>query len=715
MKITVLMLSAAISAVTAGTGAFAAPRAIGPGDIARIRTVADPQVDPAGAWVAYTVSETDVEADKVFTHLWMTRWDGSRSIQLTSRKSESESTPRFSPDGHWLAFISSRGGEHENDQLWLMDRAGGEGSKLPGLKGSVEDIAWSPDSKTLALVIEDPDPDEAANAAAEAVTASPAKPGTAAAPTTDPSVTAPGGTAESKKDEKDKKPKPIVIDRFQFKQDIDGYLGKQRKRLWLYDLATHTARRLTTGDYDEALPAWSPDGKTIAFTSKRSADPDRTYDSNLFVVGVGRAVGAGPAEPKALTSFAGADNDAEWESYPAWSPDGTRIAYLQGGPVALISYGVRTLAVVPSAGGAPTVLTSKLDRNVHDPIWSADGRSLRVVIEDDEVERVAEIPAAGGTPRPVIGGFRAFSAPSKAPRDAMAVLLSDPAHPTEVYALDRGGVLRQLSHQNDAWLKEVAVAPVTRTVLKSKDGTEVHGFLVTPPGTAAGVKLPTVLFNHGGPQSQFDAGFNMSWQIFAGHGYAVVSTNPRGGTGRGQDYAGALYADWGGPAVPDALAGVDDAVARGIADPARLYVGGWSYGGMLTNYLIASDARFKAAVSGASIANILAGYGTDQYIRDYETELGTPWKNPGIWLKNSYPFYHNDRIVTPTLFMAGDKDFNVPLLNSEQMYQALKSRNVPSGLIIYPGQFHGLKRPSFLRDRMERWLGWYDRFDGKPG
>ena len=160
---------------------------------------------------------------------------------------------------------------------------------------------------------------------------------------------------------------------------------------------------------------------------------------------------------------------------------------------------------------------------------------------------------------------------------------------------------------------------------------------------------------------------------------------------------------------------MDDAVARGIADPARLYVGGWSYGGMLTNYLIASDTRFKAAVSGASIANILAGYGTDQYIRDYETELGTPWTNPGIWIKNSYPFYHNERIVTPTLFMAGDKDFNVPLLNSEQMYQALKSRNVPSGLIIYPGQFHGLKRPSFLKDRMERWLGWYDRFGGKAG
>ena len=695
----------------AGLLAAAAPaaRPIVPDDIARVATLGDPSVDPKGEWVAYTVQTTDVEADKHVGHLWMTRWDGTRTVQLTSRKGESESTPRFSPNGRWLAFVSSRGGDHDDDQLWLMDRAGGEGMKLPGIAGSVVDIAWAPDSKTIALIVADPDPDEKANAAAEATTPSPAKPGTPAPPTTSPGDTAAAPSAESSpSDGKDKKPKPIVVDRFQFKQDIDGYLGKQRQRLWLYDLATRKARRLTTGDYDEALPAWSPDGRSIAFSSKRAPDPDRTYDSNLYVV----AVGAAPAEPRALTSFAGADNDAEWSSFPAWSPDGRRIAYLQGGPVELFSYGVHALAVVPSAGGTPRVLTPALDRNVHDPLWSADGRTIRFLVEDDEAERIASVPAAGGPVRDVIGGFRTFASPSPAPNGGMALLLSTPSTPDEVYALDGEGRLRQLSHANDAWLREVSVAPVRRTVFRSKDGTEVHGFLVMPPAPApdAGKALPTVLFNHGGPQSQFNAGFNMSWQIFAGHGYAVVATNPRGGTGRGQDYAKALYADWGGPAVPDALAGIDDAVAKGIADPKRLFVGGWSYGGMLTDYLIASDTRFKAAVSGASIANILAGYGTDQYVRDYETELGKPWEHIDVWLRNSYPFYHNERIVTPTLFMAGDKDFNVPLQNSEQLYQALKSRGVDSELIIYPGQFHGLKRPSFLKDRMQRWLAWYDRY-----
>jgi dipeptidyl aminopeptidase/acylaminoacyl peptidase len=648
----------------------AAARTLVVSDVNNLKTVSSPAIDPSGNWVAYEVSSVDVKADKSFSHVWMTSWDGARTIQLTNRSKESESTPRFSPDGRYLAFISSRTDKHDNDQLWLLDRTGGEARALTKLDGSVVDYAWSPNSRQIALVVLDPDPDQ---------------------------------SKDDAKDDDDKPPKPIVIDRFQFKRDIDGYLGTRRQRLMLLDVATGQGQRLLTGDFDDYLPAFSPDGSRIAFVSNRDPDPDRTYNSDLWVV----PAATGSQTPTRLTTFAGADNDPDYESYPAWSPDGRSIAYIQGGPVELFSYGTRHLAVVPASGGEPRVLTASLDRNVGNPIWSADGKTLRFIVEDDKAQWLGSVAASGGDVRRIAGGRPVFEALDQAKGHTVA-LVEDPSHPPEVYAVE-GSALRRLSRQNDAWLADVQLAPVEDTTLRSKDGTEVHGFLLKPVNYAGG-RVPTILRLHGGPQSQFDYGFSMEWQLLAANGYAVVATNPRGGTGRGQDYARALYADWGGPAVPDVLAAVDDAVARGIADPNRLGVGGWSYGGMLTNYTIASDTRFKAATSGASISNIFAGYGTDQYIRDYEMELGKPWEHVDVWMRNSYPFFHVDKVVTPTLFLGGDKDFNVPLLNGEQMYQALKSRGVPTELIIYPDQYHGLKRPSFIRDHYQRYLDWYAKY-----
>jgi dipeptidyl aminopeptidase/acylaminoacyl peptidase len=237
----------------------------------------------------------------------------------------------------------------------------------------------------------------------------------------------------------------------------------------------------------------------------------------------------------------------------------------------------------------------------------------------------------------------------------------------------------------------------------------VNGFLVRPSDGKPG-KRPTILDIHGGPVGQFGHEFDFSWHYFAAHGYNVVAMNPRGSSGRGQAFTQAIYAEWGKKDAQDVLAGIDHVVARGIADADRLGVGGWSYGAILTNYVIAQDTRFKAAVSGAGISNILAGYGTDQYIREYENELGTPWKNPEAYLKLSSPFLHADRIVTPTLFMCGEYDFNVPLLNTEQMYQALRSLGRDTQLVIYPGEYHGIRTPSYERDRLERNVAWFDKY-----
>jgi len=629
-------------------------------DLSRVRDVREPQISPDGAWVAYTVSTSDTAEDRSTSAVWMASWDGSRNVRLTTSKS-GEHTPRWSPDGRWLAFLSSRDDDHT--QLWLLDRLGGEGRKATTLPSDVDDYVWAPDGRRIALVAEDADT---------------AKP---------------------------KTPPPIVIDRFQFKQDERGYLGKQRRHLYLLDVESGKTAMLTSGDYDELLPAWSPDGKSLAFVSKRRPDFDRDSNWDLYVI----AAGGGGAAPRQLTTFEGPDNDPDTESRPAWSPDGHSLAYLQGGPLKLLYYAVQKLAVVPGAGGAPHILTAALDRNVASPVWSGDGSSITFLLEDDRAVGLARVPAAGGAIERLVSGPRVVSAFTAGANGKLAVLVSTPLAPAEVFALD-GSTLRPLSRQNDEWLARVTLGGVEPITFKSRDGTAVNGFAVKPPDFVPGKRYPTILRIHGGPVSQYQNEFDSQLQTLAGHGYLVVVANPRGSSGRGERFSTAIFADWGNKDAQDVLAAVDYAVAQGLADPARLGVGGWSYGGILTNYVIAQDQRFKAAVSGASIANVLAGYGTDQYVREYEVELGVPWKTAGTWVRLSFPFLHADRITTPTLFLCGDKDFNVPLLNSEQMYQALRSLGVETQLVIYPGQHHGINKPSYRRDRLERYLAWYDKY-----
>ena len=659
--------------------AFAAPRSLSQtqekrvltlDDLAVIRKVMDPQVSPEGNWVAYTVRTLDMKEDKRNSHIWMTSWDGARSLQLTSSK-DSEAAPRWSPDGQYLAFLSGRGSEAEVDQVWLLNRLGGEAERITDLKGGVNDFIWSRDSKRLALVVKDPDPD---------------------AP--DP----------KDKDKEKKTPKPIVIDRFQFKLDETGYLDNRRQHLYLLDLATRKTEALTSGNYDESQPSWSPDGSTIAFVSKRGPDPDRTDNFDIYLI-----------EPKAgavarqLTTFKGADSDPDWESRPAWSPDGRSIAYIQGGASELIYYAVHQLAVIPAAGGPSRLVASSLDRNMTRPHWSADGTSIYFVLEDNRNEQLARVPVSGGAVERLVAGGRVVGAFDVSATGKIALLSSTPNEPTEVFTLE-GREPRRLTRQNDELFAKLKLAAVEEISFKSKDGTAINGFIVKPPDYQPGKRYPTILRIHGGPVSQFDNSFFFDWQILAARGYVLVAANPRGSSGRGEAFSKAIWADWGNKDAQDVLAAVDYALAQGIADPARLGVGGWSYGGMLTNYTIAQDTRFKAACSGASMSNIVAGYGTDQYIREYEAELGTPWTNPAAWIKVSFPFLHADRIVTPTLFFCGDKDFNVPLLNSEQMYQALRSLGRDTQLVIYPGQYHEITKPTYQRDRLERYLGWYDKY-----
>jgi len=672
-----LLILPLILASTAVLMAQPARRPLKLDDVPRLREVRDPQISPDGQWVAYVASTVDVKEDKADSQVWVISFDGKTERQMT-RGPESASAPRWSPDGKYLSFTSSRPGPAKGNQVWLLDRDGGEAFQLTDLKGRLQDYEWSPDSKRLALVIGDPDPE---TEAAEAAKESGAKP---------------------------KAPKPVLIDRYRFKQDGQGYLLSGRHSyIYLFDVGMKKLERLTTGKWDEAAPSWSPDGARIAFMSNHTADPDRDSSAQVFV-----AEAKSGATEKALTP---ADSRGG-RSRPVWSPDGKWIAFLEGDEKKYGAYNMNHLAVVPSSGGgeggAPRRMESvdALDRSVSSPGFSADGKFIRFLVTDDRSVYPAQAALAGGkVERLLLPPIVISSWESKGNRSV--VLSGGDARYTEVYAFDNGA-LRQLTRQNDALFAELEIAPTEEVGFKSKDGTEVHGLLTYPTGYVKGTKVPLLLRIHGGPNGQDQHSFSLERQFFAANGYAVLAVNYRGSAGRGQKFSRAIFADWGHYEVEDLQAGVDHVIKMGVADPDRLGVGGWSYGGILTDYIIASDNRFKAATSGAGTAFTVSFYGTDQYIIQYDNEIGPPW-DPKAWetyQKISYPFLHADRIKTPTLFLCGERDFNVPLAGSEQMYQALRSLGVETQLVIYPNQNHGISRPSYARDRFERYLAWYDKY-----
>jgi dipeptidyl aminopeptidase/acylaminoacyl peptidase len=665
-RLSVLVLLLAPVAITGAQTTAPAPtkRALRASDVYQLRTVSDPQLSPDGAWVAYSVSTPDSAKDKSDSDVWMTSWDGAQTIRLTSSP-DGESTPRWSPDNRYLAFVSGRQ-EGKGGQVWLLDRRGGEAQRLTTLKGGIDEFAWSPDSKRLVLVL-----DEETDSLARK------------------------DTAEKKT------PKPIVIDRYNFKRDIAGYLGTKRTHLALFDVATRKLDTLTSDLNDDDSPSWSPDGTRIAFVREAPAEPGKPRDSDVYVI----EARAG-TRPRALTDFDGPDGGR-----PSWSPDGKWLAFTRGDEPKFSAYHLNRLAVAPSDGSAPTrVVTASFDRPLSNVRFAADGRSVLAIVADDRQEQLVRVRVADGAVERVVDGRRVVAGYNALADGRTALLVTTPDRAPEVFARDANtGALRQLSHQNDSLFAQLQLGPVSELTSKSDDGTEVHSLLYRPANAPAG-RLPLVVFIHGGPNGQDAYRFDFERQLFAANGYAVLAVNYRGSNGRGSAYQKAIFADWGNKEVKDLVGAVDEAVRQGIADPERLGIGGWSYGGILTDYTVATTPRFKAAISGAGSALQLAMYGTDQYIAQYDMEIGAPWKAQDTWIKISYPFFHADRIRTPTLFMGGQSDFNVPIIGGEQMYQALRTLGVETQLVIYPSQYHGITMPSYKVDRLRRYVAWYDRF-----
>jgi len=666
-----------------GQPASAAPRPITIDDFFQIRDVSQPELSPDGQWVAYAVRTRVLKEDKNEQRLWMISTHGGEALPMTA-EGVSSAHPRWSPDGKYLSFLSARDGG--KNQIWLLDRRGGEAVKLTDAVQGVDDFEWSPDGTRFALVLRDPRPEDLEAAKSKE------KP-------------APGGAPA-----KPKTPPPHVIDRLEFKRDTVGYLDRHRTHLYVFNLAAKTSTQITSGDFDDSQPAWSPDGKSLAFTSNRTMpDPDAAYNSDIWVVAADNTDKG--AHPTQITTNPGPDGS------PAWSPDGKWIAYVTELDPHLYYYNTQYLAVAPSTGGQAKVLTLSLDRAVHRPRFSADGRSIYFIADDDGTQNLCHIPAAGGEITRPIGGRLAVGTYSLGKDDSIAALISTIDRPDEIFYLANGtGQPTRLTKTNDALLAQLRLAQAEYVHFKSKDGTSVAGYIYKPLGYTHGKGVPTLLSPHGGPVSQYTASFSHLFQLYAANGYAVLLPNPRGSSGYGQKFTTAIYADWGNKDFQDDMAIVDYAVAEGMADPDKLGVGGWSYGGISTDFIIAQTKRFKGAISGAGVALLSSFYGHDHYRLEYDIELGYPWEKKGVWEKIS-PFYRVADITTPTLFMGGEIDWNVPILGSEQMYEALKTLGRETELVVYPDEYHGFTMPSHLKDRLERYLAWYAHYvkaDGTP-
>ena len=577
------------------------------------------------------------------------------------------SDPYWTRDGRSLWFVTDRSG---TDQVWKLPvDAFGEAAQLTTFGPGIDAVDPSPDESRLLVV------------ATEEAMKQPAR--------------------EEKPDAgaKEAPPPPFVVSRLEMKEDDgEGYLtGDRAEHLFALEIATGRLTQVTSGPWTESDPAWSPDGRTIAFVSNRERDPDESYRTDVWLVAAGNA-----DRDQSLVRLT---NDDRVKSHPAWSPDGRAIAFLSAVDGV---YGMPQVAVIPAAGGEARLVTAPLDRWVDSFHWSADGQWIWFVFQELGGTGIARVRPGDGRIERVVGGEYNIGHFELAGDGAIVLAAEGRNDGPEVYRYARGG-LQRLTSANDAYLKSVATGSKRSVSFRSPDGTDVQAFVTLPSGFETGRRYPAILHIHGGPVGQFAWGYDVKAQYLAAQGYVVVQPNPRGSTGRGQDFVRAIYQTWGITDYDDLIAAVDHAIAEGYADPERLAVTGYSYGGYMTNTVITRTDRFRAAASGAGHSLIYANYGHDIYQKWYNWELGVPWENRDKYDRLS-PLLQAGKVTTPTLFLGGRVDWNVPLLNAELFYQSLRRRGIDTQLVVYPGVHHGDWPPEYDRDYLMRVQQWFDKY-----
>ena len=643
-------------------------------DIYSIKDITLSDVSEDGNGIVFITSQAENKYDGFKNTLYFLDTHKGKKVKLLESygsKGMNFSSIKFSSNSKSIFFLSSgmKTSGKESNQIWSLSLSNRVKRKVTNFDGDISDYDVSDDGKTIAFI----------------------------------------GQRSSDKKADTKTPSPIVIDRYQFKRDYEGFLGPNRDHLFIFDTQSRKVEQITSGQKDHLYPSISPNGESIAYMTKEG-DFDRHNNWEIFIKNI-----KGEESHRKLLSNNGEDISTSYPSRPEWSPDGEKIAYLHGGDHSMLWYALQEVSIIDVETGDIDFITQGFDRNTSLPQWSGDGQNIFFILEDNMKSQLMKYSFLDNTTKKITPDNMYLSgyAQSYHVTDDEIIFQSSTSEiPSEIYHLKEDQI-NPITSVNEQFIKNKLIGSTELISFQSFDGLTINGMMIKPPNFDSKKKYPLMIRIHGGPVSQYGRYFDFDWQLFASNNYVVIVTNPRGSSGRGFEFQKSIFAEWGIEDSKDISAALDFALDLGYIDENKLGIGGWSYGGMLTNYVIAKDNRFHAATSGAGISNILSGFGHDHYIREYIIELGTPWDNLDAWLNVSHPFLSADEIVTPTLFLVGEKDWNVPLIGSEQMYQALKHLEIPTQLIIYPNEHHGLSKPSYIKDRLDRYLDWHGKYPEK--